>query len=164
MKATKKRADVLYQVLLKHFKVDQFMVFWSPFNRKMFILGLKDHRTFSLCVNGMQLEFKWATKYLFTKCLGWSRVIASIPTTIGLFHKHLTEISYDFKENRKSLIDVKHELVKQLLSSLRRHLVVEVVPSAIISFSAGYQVYMMDSLEELVIQEELGIEYAKVQQ
>ena len=120
MKATKKRADVLYQVLLKHFKVDQFMLFWSPFNRKIFILGLKNYRTVSLCANGMHLEFKWATKYLFTKCYGWSHVIISVPITIRLFHKHLTEISYDFKENRKSLIDVKHELVKQLLSSLRR--------------------------------------------
>ena len=159
MRATKKRADVLYQVLLKHFNVDQFMVFWSSFNRKMFILGLKNQRTFSLYVNGMQLEFKWATKYLLTKCLGWSRVIYSVPTTIGLFHKHLTGISYEFKENRKSLIDVKHELVKQLLSSLRRHLVVEVYPSAIVESATGYRVCIMDSLEELFIQEELNAKY-----
>ena len=156
MRATKKRADVLYQVLLKHFKVDQFMLFWSPFNKKMFILGFKDHHTFSLCVNGVQLEFKWATKHIFTRCYRWSDVLHSIPITIELFYKYLTEISYDFKENRKSLIDVKHELVKQLLSSLRRHLVVEVYPSAIAESATGYRVCIMDSLETLVIQEELG--------
>lgn len=112
MNATKKRANIIYQVLLKHFGVDEFLLEWSHFKQKMLIYVSKNHCVRSLESGHMELEFKWATKHLVTKRLNKFTGLQPKITSIDSFFKHLQTVSPDFKYGNKSLIDIKHELVK----------------------------------------------------
>ena len=71
-------------------------------------------------------------------------------------------MSWDFKLNRKSLADIKHELVKQILSSMRQYWYVRVNVAESVASMPAYEIdYTVDrimNLEELVIQEELNTE------
>ena len=159
MRATKKRAEILYKVLLKHFKVDEFLVKYSRIDKKIVICARKNDFVRNLEVCHKLLEFKWATKHIFTRCSSWPTILHN-GTTLSLeyFFAVLKEVSWDFKFNRKSLIDIKHELVKQILSSMRQHwwIRVNVVENEVPRYEYSYTVERIKSLEELVIQEELN--------
>ena len=160
MRATKKRANVIYQVLLKHFDVDEFLLGWSRFKQQMLIYVSKNHCVRSLESNNMELEFKWATKYLVTKCLSRFDGLQPKITSIDSFFKHLQTVSPDFKYGYKSLIDIKHELVKQLLKTLRESWPIIVRrPSIAPTSEYAYTVDKIWNLEELFIQEELNAKY-----
>lgn len=164
MRATKKRADVIYNVLLKHFKVDEFLVRYSKFDKKIVICTRKNSFVRDLEVCHKSLKFKWATKHIFTKCSCWPNLhIGAL--SLEYFFYALKEVSWDFKLNRKSLIDIKHELVKQILSSLRQHLYlwirVNAVEDEFSMYERNYIVDRIENLEELVIQEELNAEVNK---
>lgn len=166
MRATKKRAEVLYNVLLKHFKVDEFLVRYSTFDKKIVICARKNGFVYDLdvyykpleFVYYKPLEFKWATKHIFTRCSSWQNLHKGV-LSLEYFFYVLKELSWDFKLNRKSLVDIKHELVKQILSSLRQHaqICVNVVDYSIPLYERNYIVGTIDSLEELYIQEELNV-------
>jgi hypothetical protein len=162
MRATKKRADVIYNVLLKHFKVDEFLVRYSKFDKKIVICTHKNSFVRDLEVCHKSLEFKWATKRIFTKCSCWPNLHRGA-LSLEYFFYALKEVSWDFKLNRKSLIDIKHELVKQILSSLRQYewIRVNAVEDEVSMFGRTYIVDRIESLEELVIQEELNAEVNK---
>ena len=72
-------------------------------------------------------------------------------------------MSWDFKLNSKSLIDIKHELVKQILSSMRRYWLIHLnaIEGNVPTYERDYMVSRIESLEELVIQEELAVEINK---
>ena len=160
MRATKKRANIIYQVLLKHFGVDEFLLEWSHFKQKMLIYVSKNHCVRSLESEHMELEFKWATKHLVTRCS--SRITGLHPkiTSIDSFLKYLQIVSPDFRCGNKSLIDIKHELVKQLLKTLREHFYIIVRrPSIAPTSEYEYTIDKIWNFEELFIQEELNAKY-----
>ena len=111
MRATKKRADVIYNVLLKHFKVDEFLVRYSKFDKKIVVCARKNSFVRDLEVCHKSLDFKWATKHIFTKCSCWPNLHREA-LSLEYFFYVLKDVSLDFKLNRKSLIDIKHEFVK----------------------------------------------------
>ena len=69
-------------------------------------------------------------------------------------------MSLDFKLNRKSLVDIKHELVKQILSSMRQYWLIHIsaIEGNVPIYERDYTIDGIKSLEELVIQEELNAE------
>lgn len=163
MRAIKKRAEVLYNVLLKHFKVDEFLVRYSTFGKKIVICARKNNFVCDLEVYHKPLEFKWATKHIFTRCSSWPNLHKGA-ISLKYFFAMIREVSLDFKLNRKSLADIKHELVKQILSSLRQHQWIR-VNAGEGEFSwceRNYIVYQIESLEELYIEEELNAEVNKI--
>lgn len=115
MRATKKRADVIYNVLLKHFKVDEFLVRYAAFGKKIVICARKNSFIRDLEFYHKPLEFKWATKHVFTRCSSWPNLHKGA-LSLEYFFYALKEVSWEFKHNRKSLADIKHELVKQIVS------------------------------------------------
>lgn len=158
MRATKKRANIIYQVLLKHFGVDEFLLEWSHVKQKMLIYVSKNSYFCSLESERKELEFKWATKHLVTKCSSRFTVTVSHPkmASIDSFLKYLQIVSPDFRCGNKSLIDIRHELVKQLLKTLREHFYIIVRrPSIAPTSEDEYSVDKIWNLEELFIQEEL---------
>lgn len=120
MRATKKRTDVIYNMLLKHFKVDEFLVRYSMSDKKIVICARKNAFAYYLEAYHKSLEFKWATKYIFTRCSCWPNLDRRSLSLEHFFYA-LKEVSWDFKLNRKSLVDIKHEFVKQILSSMRQY-------------------------------------------
>ena len=163
MRATKKRADVIYNVLLKRFGVDEFLVRYSIFGKKIVVCARKNSFVRDLEGYHKPLEFKWATKHIFTRCSCWPNLHREAAISLEYFFYALKEVSWDFKLNRKSLIDIKHELVKQILSSLRQYGWI-CVNAAVENESMFWSTYIVDrieSLEELVIQEELNAEVNK---
>ena len=163
MRATKKRADVIYNVLLKHFKVDEFLVRYSTPSKKIFICASKNNRLYNLdvCYNRfgcMRLEFRWATKYISTKC---SSLLTLQRGDISL--KHFFDVLKDvsYVSSNLDLIDIKHELVKQILSSLRQYWYIYVRAEGIAMYGSDYMVDKIMNLEKLVIQEELNAEVNK---
>ena len=160
MRATKKRADILYKVLLKHFGVDKFMVEWSPFNHKMYLDVFKNSRVRLLCVNHRRIEFAWATNYLCRRCLNWKDKIPDIAVNIEYFYECLKEVSWAFKIDAKNLTDIKHEIVKQVLGALRKHYRIVIAQAGNIVKWDDYEqhICMIDNLEQLVIEEELNID------
>ena len=161
MRATKKRTDVIYNVLLKHFNVDEFLVRYSMSNKKIVICARKNCSVCNLEVYHKPLEFKWATKHIFTRCSSWPNLHRGALSLEHFFYA-LKEVSWDFKLNYKSLADIKHELVKQILSSMRRYWYVHVNVAEGVASMPAYEIdYTVDrimNLEELVIQEELNTE------
>ena len=160
MRATKKRADVIYNVLLKHFRVDEFLVRYSTPSKKIFICASKNSRLYNLDVcykrfGCMRLEFRWATKYISTK---FSSLTTLQRGAISLKH-FFDEIRY--VSSNLDLIDIKHELVKQILSSLRQYWYIYVRAEGIARYGSDYIVDKIMNLEELVIQEELNAEINK---
>ena len=161
MRATKKRADVIYNVLLKHFKVDEFLVRYSILDKKIVVCASKNGFIHDLEeVYHTPLEFKWATKHVFTRCSSWPHLHKGA-LSLEYFFYVLKEVSWDFKLNRKSLVDIKRELVKQILSSLRQYgwIRVKAAVDEVSICKRDYIVDRIESLEELVIQEELGVEW-----
>ena len=161
MRATKKRTDVIYNVLLKHFNVDEFLVKYISFSKKIIIYARKNGSVCNLEVYHKPLEFKWATKHIFTRCSSWPNLHRGALSLEHFFYA-LKEVSWDFKLNRKSLADIKHELVKQILSSMRQYWYVRVNVAESVASMPAYEIdYTVDrimNLEELVIQEELNTE------
>ena len=161
MRATKKRTDVIYNVLLKHFNVDAFLVKYISFSKKIIIYARKNGSVCNLEVYHKPLEFKWATKHIFTRCSSWPNLHRGALSLEHFFYA-LKEVSWDFKLNRKSLADIKHELVKQILSSMRQYWYVHVNVAEGVASMPAYEInYTVDrimNLEELVIQEELNTE------
>ena len=161
MRATKKRADVIYNALLKHFNIDEFLVKYISFSKKIVIYARKNGSVCNLEVYHKPLEFKWATKHIFTRCSSWPNLHRGALSLEHFFYA-LKEVSWDFKLNYKSLADIKHELVKQILSSMRRYWYVHVNAAASVASMYEYEIdYTVDrimNLEELVIQEELNAE------
>ena len=161
MRATKKRTDVIYNVLLKHFNVDAFLVKYISFSKKIVIYARKNCSVCNLEVYHKPLEFKWATKHIFTRCSSWPNLHRGALSLEHFFYA-LKEVSWDFKLNRKSLADIKHELVKQILSSMRQYWYVHVNVAEGVASMPAYEInYTVDrimNLEELVIQEELNTE------
>ena len=161
MRATKKRADVIYNVLLKHFKVDEFLVKYSTSSRKIVICARKNTFVYYLETYHKPLEFKWATKHIFTRCSSLPNLRREAISLEHFFYV-LKEVSWDFKLNRKSLVDIKHELVKQILSSMRRYSLIHInAIEGILIYERYLIVNRIESLEELVIQEELKAEVNK---
>ena len=168
MRATKKRTDVIYNVLLKHFKVDEFLVRYSMSDKKIVICARKNTFVYYLEAYHKSeayyksIEFKWATKHIFTRCSSWPNLdIRSL--SLEHFFYILKEVSWDFKLNRKSLIDIKHELVKQILSSMRQYWLIHLnaIEGNVPIYERNYTIDGIKSLEELVIQEELAVEVNK---
>lgn len=126
----------------------------------MLIYAYKNDCIRSLESEHMELEFKWATKHLVTKC---SSRITGLPVkmlSIDSFLKYLQIVSWDFRCGNKSLIDIKHELVKQLLKTLREHFHIIVRrPSIAPTSEYEYTVDKIWNFEELFIQEELNAKY-----
>lgn len=156
MRATKNRANVIYNVLLKYFKVDDFLVKYTTPSKKIVICASKNNRLYNLevcCCK--QLEFRWATKYISTKC---SSLLTLQRGVISLRHFFdvLRDVSY--VSSNLDLIDIKHELVKQILSSLRHQWYIHVRAEGIARYESDYTVDKIMNLEELVIQEELAVE------
>lgn len=162
MRATKKRADILYKVLLKHFDVDQFMVEWSPRSHKMYLDVFKNSRVRPLYVyaNHRRIELAWATNYLCRSCLDWRDKLLDMAVGIEYFYSCLKEVSWAFKMDAKNLTDIKHEIVKQVLSALRKHYIIEIAEAGNIATWDDYaqHIYKIDNLEQLVVQEELNID------
>lgn len=158
MRATKKRADILYKVLLKHFGVDRFMVEWSPFNHKMYLDVFKNSRVRPLYANHRRIELVWATNYLYRSCLDWQRKLPDMAVSIEYFYDCLKEVSWAFKMNAKNLPDIKHEIVKQVLSALRKHYVIAIAEAGTIAKWDDYaqHIYKINNLEQLVLEEELN--------
>ena len=160
MRATKKRADILYKVLLKHFDVDQFMVEWSQHNHRMYLDVFKNSRVRPLYANHRRIELVWATNYLYRNCLDWQRKLPDMAVGIKYFYGCLREVSWAFKMDAKNLTDIKHEIVKQVLSVLRKHYLIEIAQAGNIAKWDDYaqHIYKIDNLEQLVVQEELNID------
>ena len=162
MRITKKRTDVIYNVLLKHFNVDEFLVRYSMSNKKIVICARRNAFVYYLEAYHKSLEFKWATKHIFTRCFGWPNLDRR-SLSLEHFFYILKEVSWDFKLNRKSLIDIKHELVKQILSSMRQYWLIHLnaIEGNVPIYERNYTIDGIKSLEELVIQEELAVEVNK---
>ena len=151
MRATKNRADVIYNVLLKHFKVDDFLVRYATSSKKIFICASKNNSLYDLRgIHFKPLEFKWATKYI--------RCFSFLTLHIGAIS--LEHFFYALREASPNLdlIDIKHELVKQILSSMRQCWYIDVRAEGITRYGFDYRVEKIMNLEELVIQEELTAE------
>lgn len=159
MRATKKRTDVIYNVLLKHFKVDEFLVRYSMSDKKIVICARKNTFVYYLEAYHKSLEFKWATKHIFTRCFSFPNLDRR-SLSLEHFFYILKEVSWDFKLNRKSLVDIKHELVKQILSSMRRYWLIHIsaIEGNVPIYERDYTIDGIKSLEGLVIQEELNAE------
>ncbi len=160
MRATKKRADILYKVLLKHFNVDQFMVEWSPRSHKMYLDVFKNSRVRPLYANHRRIEFTWATDHLYRRCLSWQGKMPDMAVSIEYFYGCLKEVSWAFKMTAKNLTDIKHEIVKQVLGALRKHYLIEIEQAGNVVKWDDYRqcIFKIDNLEQLVIQEELCID------
>ena len=80
--------------------------------------------------------------------------------SIECFYGCLREVSWAFKMDTKNLTDIKHEIVKQVLSALRKHYLIEIAEAGIIEKWDDYawHIYKIDNLEQLVVQEELNID------
>ena len=159
MRATKKKTDIIYNVLLKHFKVDEFLIRYSMSDKKIVICARKNTFVYYLEVYHKSLEFKWATKHIFTRCSGWPNLDRR-SLSLEHFFYILKEVSWDFKLNHKSLVDIKHELVKQILSSMRQYWLIHLnaIEGNVPIYERDYTIDGIKSLEELVIQEELNAE------
>lgn len=159
MRATKKRTDVIYNVLLKHFKVDEFLVRYSMSDKKIVICARKNTFVYYLEAYHKSIEFKWATKHIFMRCSGWPNLDRR-SLSLEHFFYILKEVSWDFKLNRKSLVDIKHELVKQIPSSMRQYWLIHLnaIEGNVPIYERDYTIDGIKSLEELVIQEELNAE------
>ena len=155
MRATKKRADVLYNVLLKHFSVDEFLLYFTS-DKKVVIFVRKNNFIRDLVDTQHRLvEFKWAMKHINTRCFKFPPNLNKGAISLEVFLSSLQESSWDFKYNHKGLLDIKHEFVKQILSTIRHWWIcVRQAPMAPIHEYA-YTVYAIDNLEQLVIEEEL---------
>lgn len=160
MRATKKRADILYKVLLKHFGVDQFMVEWSPRSHKMYLDVFKNSRVRPLYASHRRIELVWATNYLYRSCLDWQRKLPNMAVSIEYFYECLKEVSWAFKMNAKNLTDIKHEIVKQILSALRKHYLVVIMQAGIIGKwdDNEQHIHKINNLEQLVLEEELNVD------
>ena len=159
MRATKKRTDVIYNVLLKHFKVDEFLVMYSMSDKKIVICARKNAFVYYLVAYHKSLEFKWATKHIFTRCFSFPNLDRR-SLSLEHFFYILKEVSWDFKLKCKSLVDIKHELVKQILSSMRQYWLIHLnaIEGNVPIYERDYTIDGIKSLEELVIQEELNAE------
>ena len=159
MRATKKKAEVLYNALKRHFHVDEFTLYWPSFEHKMRIYATKNGHSMRLespCLSS--IELKWATKYIYRYCLALKNCLPNIAISLEKFADCLSECSFDFMHGKKGLLDIKHEVVKQLVKSLRIYGHVRVMYEVLTPLDQDYDyhVFKPDSLEELVIQEELG--------
>ena len=159
MRATKKKAEVLYNALKRHFHVDEFTVYWPSFEHKMRICATKNGHLMCLespCLSS--IELKWATKYIYRCCFDWEKHLPHMVISLEEFAYYLSECSFDFMHGKKGLLDIKHEVVKQLVKSLRIYGNIWVMSGALAPSAPDldYHVNKPDSLEELVIQEELG--------
>lgn len=155
MRITKKRANVIYKVLLRHFDVDYFAFIYLAVHKKIFICAYKkDNGLCSLAISHNQpIEFTWATKYIFKKCHTFPNIPSSVPITLESFLSLLIDSSYDFKSNRMDLLTIKHELVKQIMSILNKHWCI-----IMRSFNHEKMVDTIRNLEALYIDEELNLE------
>ena len=144
MKITKNKTDILYQVLLKHFDVDKFLICQSTFrNRNVYIKVVKNgyQRTLTSGYTINHITFPWATKYFFYNLHRCNR---------------MSGISGDIEVLNKLIPELKYEFVKRLFQVLKRYHIINVTrPMDYSSCDNMYSVRKINNLEQMIIEEEL---------
>ena len=155
MRATKKRVEVLYKVLLKHFSVDSFMLYYDIGQQEVQIWIKKNGTPFPLRPlfrkKSHVLTCKWLADFIY-KHRWWNANLymttaASLDTFL-VFLKNNTFAS----EKPLDLAMLKLKVVQTVLNWLAHHYCLGY------ALQTAYQnfVYRIDNIEQLVIEEELA--------
>ena len=155
MRATKKRAEVLYKVLLKHFGVDSFMLYYNVGLQEVKIWIEKNGTPWALRPwnnkKSHVLTCKWLADFIY-KHRRWNAnlnmtVVASLDTFLAFLKNNIC--TYANKEI--DLTTLKLKVVQVVLSGLRHYYCLSY------ALQTAYQnfVYRIDNIEQLVVEEEL---------
>lgn len=162
MRATKKRAEVLYKVLLKHFSVDDFMLHYNVGLQEVQIWVRKNGTSLALrpwhgkksCV----LTCKWLADFIYKHRRWNANLNMTAVASLDTFLDFLKNNTYTFAgEKPLDLAMLKLKVVQTVLNwlALAHHYCLYY------EWTSNYMprskiVYRIDNIEQLVIEEELA--------
>lgn len=156
MRATKKRAEVLYKVLLKHFGVDDFMLQYNVGLQEVQIWVRKNGTSLPLrsgpCKKSHVLTCKWLADFIY-KHRRWNAnlnvtAIASLDTFL-VFLKNNT-----YASEKLDLTMLKLKVVQTVCNWLAHNYCLYY--KSLGAYQGTVYVYRIDNIEQLVVEEELA--------
>lgn len=156
MRATKKRAEVLYKVLLKHFGVDDFLLHYNVGLQEVQIWVRKNGTPLVLWLfrgKNRMLTCKWLADFIYKHRRWNANLNMTAAVSLDTFLVFLKNNTYTFaSEKPLDLVMLKLKVVQTVLNWLAHHYCL------CYARKIGYQdvVYRIDNIEQLVIEEELA--------
>ncbi len=161
MRATKKRTEVLYKVLLKHFSVDRFMLYYDIGLQEVQIWVKKHGIPWALIPKKNKpciLKCKWLADFIYKHRRWNANLNMTTAASLDTFLVFLKNNTYTFaSEKPLDLAMLKLKVVQTVLNCLKHHYCLGY------AFQTAYQnvVYRIDNIEQLVVEEELASVYEK---
>lgn len=149
MRATKKRADILYKVLLKHFAIDSFMLYYNVGLQEVQIWIMKNGIPWALrpwqYKKHHVLTCKWLVDFIYKHRRWNANLNMAAVASLDTFLAFLKDNTY--ASEKLDLAMLKLKVVQTVLNWLAHHYC--------LCYAYHFIVYRIDNIEQLVVEEEL---------